>query len=176
MLRELEDASVDAVVTDPPYGLGKPPPIAELMRLWVADEDHGLLAPSGGFMGRAWDAMVPHPRIWREVCRVLKPGGHVVCFAGQRTADLMGVALRFGGLELRDLGEWLFWSGFPKSLDVSKAIDAAAGAERPVVGRHPNPAGNKAGTVALNMSVHGMPRLPRPPPPKQRSGPAGAPP
>ena len=81
--------SIHAVVTDPPYGLGKQTPVADLMRAWVEDDDHDHLAGSGGFMGRAWDAMVPHPRIWREVCRVLKPGGHVVCFAGQRTADLM---------------------------------------------------------------------------------------
>ena len=140
-LREMPDASVDAVVTDPPYGLGKPPPIAELMRAWCDDADHDHLAGSGGFMGRKWDAMVPHPRIWTECLRVLKPGGHLVVFAGQRTADLMGVALRFGGAEIRDQLQWLTYSGFPKALDVSKAIDAAAGAEREVVGRYQPPNG-----------------------------------
>jgi DNA modification methylase len=122
-LRAMPDNSIDAVVTDPPYGLGKPPPIRDLLRAWLADEDHDHLAGPGGFMGRAWDAMVPHPSVWTECCRVLKPGGHLIAFAGQRTADLMGVALRLGGLTIRDLGAWAYWSGFPKSLDVSKAID-----------------------------------------------------
>jgi hypothetical protein len=74
-------------------------------------------------MGKKWDAIVPGPHFWREVCRVLKPGGHLIAFAGQRTVDLMGIALRLGGLEIRDSGAWLTYSGFPKSLDVSKAID-----------------------------------------------------
>ena len=155
-LRAMPDASVDAIVTDPPYGLGKPPPIAELMRAWCDDADHDHLAGSGGFMGRKWDAMVPHPRIWTECLRVLKPGGHLVVFAGQRTADLMGVALRFGGAEIRDQLQWLTYSGFPKALDVSKAIDAAAGAEREVVGvspwsaRKPN---GSAGVASVGLSA-----------------------
>lgn len=79
--------------------------------------------PAGGFMQRAWDSFVPGPSVWREVYRVLKPGGHAVVFAGSRTSDLMGLALRFAGFEVRDSIGWQYWSGFPKSLDVSKAID-----------------------------------------------------
>jgi hypothetical protein len=127
-LRSLEDESVDAVVTDPPYGLSKPPRIEDVLRAWLDGEQyqHG----GGGFMGHEWDAFVPGPAVWREVARVLKPGGHAVVFAGTRTVDVMGIALRLAGLEVRDLGRWCYWSGFPKSMDVSKAIDKAAGAER----------------------------------------------
>ncbi len=135
MLAELDDASVDACVCDPPYGLGKPPPIEKVLAAWLAGER--VEVKGGGFMGAEWDAFVPGPRYWREVARVLKPGGHAVVFAGQRTIDVMGIALRLAGLEVRDLLGWQYWSGFPKSLDVSKAIDRAAGAERQVVGFGP---------------------------------------
>lgn len=133
LLASLEAGSVDSVVCDPPYGLGKPPPIEDVLRSWLAGDV--VEVSGGGFMGREWDAFVPGPDIWREVYRVLKPGGHAVVFAGQRTVDVMGIALRLGGFEVRDLVGWQYWSGFPKSLDVSKAIDRAAGAEREVVTR-----------------------------------------
>jgi site-specific DNA-methyltransferase (adenine-specific) len=110
-LRELPDCSVDACVTDPPYGLS--------------------------FMGKAWDYDVPQVEVWREVLRVLKPGGHLLAFAGTRTQHRMAVAIEDAGFEIRDMIAWVYGSGFPKSLDVSKAIDKAAGAEREVVG--PNP-------------------------------------
>jgi len=132
-LRSLPDDSIDAVVTDPPYGLGKPPPIRDVMRAWLDGEQYH--ATGGGFMGRKWDAFVPGPVVWSEVHRVLKPGGHAVVFAGQRTADVMALALRMGGFEIRDLISWCYWSGFPKSLNVSKALDSLHGAEREVVGR-----------------------------------------
>ena len=135
MLAELDAESVDACVCDPPYGLGKPPPIEKVLHAWLAGER--VEVKGGGFMGAEWDAFVPGPRYWREVARVLKPGGHAVVFAGQRTIDVMGIALRLAGLEVRDLLGWQYWSGFPKSLDVSKAIDRAAGAEREVVGLGP---------------------------------------
>lgn len=128
LLAGLEAGSVDSVVCDPPYGLGRPPPIEDVLRSWLAGDV--VEVSGGGFMGSKWDAFVPGPDIWREVFRVLKPGGHAVVFAGQRTVDVMGVALRLGGFEVRDLVGWQYWSGFPKSLDVSKAIDRAAGAER----------------------------------------------
>ncbi|WP_246772955.1 DNA methyltransferase [Paenibacillus polymyxa] len=121
VLREMPSNSVDSVVTDPPYGLSKEPNITEVLTKWVAGEpyDHG----HGGFMGKSWDSFVPHPDVWKEVYRVLKPGGHALVFAGTRTQDLMTIALRLGGFEIRDVIEWLYFSGFPKSMDVGKAFD-----------------------------------------------------
>ena len=108
VLRTMPDCSVDAVVTDPPYGLA--------------------------FMGKRWDYDVPSVAIWAECLRVLKPGGHLLAFAGTRTQHRMAVRIEDAGFEIRDMIAWVYGSGFPKSLDVSKAIDKAAGAEREVVG------------------------------------------
>ena len=134
VLATIPDESVDSIVTDPPYGLSREPDITEVLTHWLAgdDYDHG----GGGFMGKEWDSFVPGPSVWKECLRVLKPGGHLVCFAGSRTVDLMGMSIRLAGFEIRDQIQWLYGSGFPKSLDVSKAIDKAAGAEREVVGIH----------------------------------------
>jgi DNA modification methylase/transcriptional regulator with XRE-family HTH domain len=121
-LARMPDASVDAVVCDPPYGLGAEPDMAEVLRAWLEGDGH-FEAKGGGFMGRKWDAFVPGPRTWREVFRVLKPGGHVAAFAGTRTWDAMAIALRLAGFELRDTLQWLYGSGFPKSMAVDKAID-----------------------------------------------------
>src|SRR5690625_1314516 len=133
VLKELDDNSVDSVVTDPPYGLSKEPDINEVLSKWLAGEeyDHG----HGGFMGKSWDSFVPPPSLWREVYRVLKPGGHALVFAGTRTQDLMTISLRLAGFEVRDVIEWLYFSGFPKSHNVSKAFDRRAGAERAVGGQ-----------------------------------------
>jgi DNA modification methylase len=134
-LRGLDSNSVDAIVTDPPYGLAEHKPAALITALtaWAnGDREH---VPDGkGFMGRDWDAFVPPPAVWDECLRVLKPGGHLLAFAGSRTADLMGLSVRMAGFEIRDTIMWVYGSGFPKSLDVSKAIDKAAGASREVVG------------------------------------------
>jgi len=108
VMRELADNSVDLVLTDPPYGLS--------------------------FMGKKWDYDVPSVEIWAEALRVLKPGGHLLAFAGTRTQHRMACRIEDAGFEIRDMLAWLYGSGFPKSLDVSKAIDKAAGAEREVVG------------------------------------------
>ena len=97
VMREMPDASVDAVVTDPPYGLA--------------------------FMGKRWDYDVPSEDVWRECLRVLKPGGHLLAFAGTRTQHRMAVRIEDAGFEIRDMIAWVYGSGFPKSLDVSKAID-----------------------------------------------------
>jgi hypothetical protein len=110
VLRTLPAASVDAVVTDPPYGLA--------------------------FMGKRWDYDVPTVEVWAECLRVLKPGGHLLAFAGTRTQHRMAVRIEDAGFEIRDMIAWVYGSGFPKSLDVSKAIDRAAGAEREVVGSY----------------------------------------
>jgi DNA modification methylase len=107
-LAEMADCSIDAIVTDPPYGLS--------------------------FMGKKWDYDVPGEDIWRECLRVLKPGGHLLAFAGTRTQHRMAVRIEDAGFEIRDMIAWVYGSGFPKSLDVGKAIDKAAGAEREVTG------------------------------------------
>lgn len=113
LMADLEPCSVDAVVTDPPYLLG--------------------------FMGKAWDKQREESfhYVWAEqAIRVLKPGGHLLAFGGTRTYHRLACALEDAGFEIRDCLVWMYGSGFPKSLDVSKAIDKAAGAEREVVGRH----------------------------------------
>lgn len=131
-LRSQPDNSVDSVVTDPPYGLSKEPDAAKLLADWL---DHGYHEVKGkGFMGKEWDAFVPQPLFWKEVFRVLKPGGHVFSFAGARTYDWMVIAMRLAGFEIRDQFMWIYAGAFPKSLNVSKAIDKKAGAKRQVVG------------------------------------------
>lgn len=145
VLKTFEDNSVDSVVTDPPYGLSKEPNIREVLTKWLNGEpyDHS----HGGFMGKSWDSFVPHPDIWKEVYRVLKPGGHALVFAGTRTQDLMTISLRLAGFEVRDVIEFLYFSGFPKSLDVSKAFDRRAGAEREVIGLSSAPNGKQGGYI-----------------------------
>jgi site-specific DNA-methyltransferase (adenine-specific) len=131
-LAGMADNSVDAVVCDPPYGLGNEPDINAVLDCWLSGNVYR--AKGGGFMGKAWDAFVPGPDVWREVYRVLKPGGHLLAFAGTRTVDVMGIALRLVGFERRDLLCWTFGSGFSKSMNISKKLDSMAGAEREVVG------------------------------------------
>jgi DNA modification methylase len=106
VLKTLPDNSVDSIVTDPPYELG--------------------------FMGKKWDnsGIAYDVTVWAECLRVLKPGGHVLAFGGSRTWHRLAVAVEDAGFELRDSIAWIYGSGFPKSLDVSKAIDRKAGAER----------------------------------------------
>jgi site-specific DNA-methyltransferase (adenine-specific) len=111
VLKTMPDNSVDSIVCDPPYELG--------------------------FMGKRWDAsgIAYDTTLWAECLRVLKPGGHLIAFGGTRTYHRMTVAIEDAGFEIRDSVIWMYGSGFPKSLDVSKAIDKQAGAEREVVGR-----------------------------------------
>lgn len=84
----LESESIDAFVTDPPYGLSKEPKIEEVLKNWRDEKSykHG----SAGFMGKTWDSFVPNPDVWREVYRTLRPGGYCLAFAGSRTQGLMG--------------------------------------------------------------------------------------
>jgi site-specific DNA-methyltransferase (adenine-specific) len=103
VLRSMPDCSVDSIVTDPPYGLS--------------------------FMGKKWDYDVPSVDVWVECLRVLKPGGHLLAFAGTRTQHRMAVRIEDAGFEIRDMIAWVYGSGFPKSLDVSKAIDKRDAAE-----------------------------------------------
>jgi site-specific DNA-methyltransferase (adenine-specific) len=106
VMRSLPDDSVDSVVTDPPYLID--------------------------FMGKGWDSadgIAGKPEVWKEALRVLKPGGHLLAFGGTRTWHRLAVAIEDAGFEIRDNCAWIYGSGFPKSLDVSKAIDKRAGAE-----------------------------------------------
>lgn len=122
-LRNLEPCSIDAVVCDPPYGLGSTTPsqVSSCLQAWSRGE---TWKPKGsGFMGKSWDSWVPPPELWKEVIRVLKPGGHLIAFAGSRTQDLMSISLRLAGFEVRDTIQWLYGTGFPKSHNISKAIE-----------------------------------------------------
>jgi len=107
VMATLDAESVDAVVCDPPYGLS--------------------------FMGKGWDHGVPGEEFWTEALRVAKPGAHLLAFGGTRTYHRLACAIEDAGWEIRDCVMWVYGSGFPKSHDVSKAIDKAAGAERPRV-------------------------------------------
>lgn len=98
-----------------------------------------------GFMGKEWDSEVPGPDFWRECLRILKPGGHLLAFAGTRTQHRMATNIEDAGFEIRDMIGWIYGSGFPKSLDVSKAIDKAAGHWR----------GKAGGVVSDNGSMSG---------------------
>jgi len=111
-MKEMSDNSVDSIVTDPPYELG--------------------------FMGKSWDAsgIAFNIEVWREALRVLKPGGHLIAFSGSRTYHRMAVAIEDAGFQIRDQIMWVYGSGFPKSHNISKGIDKAAGAEREVVGTY----------------------------------------
>lgn len=132
----LADNSIDAVVTDPPYGLSKQPDMNEVLHHWLNGDDY--VHTGSGFMGKTWDSFVPGPSIWKEVFRVLKPGGHLLAFFGTRTYDLGTLAIRLAGFEIRDQIDWVYGSGFPKSLDISKAIDKVAGASREVISEKTN--------------------------------------
>ena len=122
--------SLDAIVTDPPYGLS--------------------------FMGKDWDHGIPGPAFWVEALRVAKPGAHLIAFGGSRTFHRLVCAIEDAGWEVRDVLMWVYGSGFPKSLDVSKALDKREGAKREVIGqkwadKYPNgPGGN-------SFSVHQSP-------------------
>ncbi|QDP50709.1 MAG: putative modification methylase [Prokaryotic dsDNA virus sp.] len=125
LLKELPDCSIDAIVTDPPYGMS-PDGIA---RTW-ADIEEGRKMK--GFMGKEWDAAVPCHNFFAECFRVLKHGGHMIAFSSTRTVCALGMAAQKGGFRIRDMIHWCYFSGFPKSHDISKAIDREAGAVREV--------------------------------------------
>jgi site-specific DNA-methyltransferase (adenine-specific) len=107
VLKELEDNSIDSIVTDSPYGLSKDLDAVEVMKAWIETGFYDLKNRTG-FMGKKWDAFVPQPILWKECFRVLKPGGHLLTFAGTRTQDWMGMSLRFVGFEIRDCIAFLY--------------------------------------------------------------------
>lgn len=139
VLKTFADASIDSCVTDPPYAL------VSIVKRFGADnaaaaKSNGASGvykrASAGFMGQKWDTgeTAFDPDFWAEVWRVLKPGAHLLAFSGTRTYHRMVCAIEDAGFEIRDQIGWAYGSGFPKSHDVSKAIDKAAGAVREVVG------------------------------------------
>ncbi len=115
VLRGYQDNSFDAVLCDPPYGLS--------------------------FMGKKWDYDVPQSALWAEVLRVCKPGAALIAFSGTRTYHRTVVQIEDAGWEIRDQLAWMYGSGFPKSMNVSIALDKAAGAEREVIGEKRTPDG-----------------------------------
>lgn len=140
VLAAMPDNCVDAVVTDPPYAL-----VSIVKRFGQpgaapATGNDAYARASAGFMGQSWDTgeVAFATEFWAQVLRVLKPGGHVVAFSGTRTYHRLAVAIEDSGFEIRDQLAWVYGSGFPKSHDVSKAIDKAAGAEREVIGTDKN--------------------------------------
>jgi DNA modification methylase len=142
VLRFLPDNSVDLICTDPPYGLGNHEPTVEEILHYLKGE---RLDTGGDFMGKEWD--IPSVPVWKECFRVLKPGGHVFSFGGTRTWDLISLGLRAAGFEMRDTIKedhpafaWVHGQGFPKSLNIGKAIDKMKGAERTeVIGKYDLP-------------------------------------
>jgi site-specific DNA-methyltransferase (adenine-specific) len=123
-LKKLPDNSIDSVVSDPPYGLS--------------------------FMGKKWDYDVPSVELWKEVYRVLKPGGHLLSFGGTRTYHRMVVNIEDAGFEIRDQIMWLYGSGFPKSHNIGKAVDKLNGVEREVVGEKTGGAYSSENNIGIN--------------------------
>jgi DNA modification methylase len=131
-MKQLDDNSVDSICCDPPYGIS--------------------------FMAKKWDYDVPSVEVWKEAMRVLKPGGHALIACGTRTQHRMVCNIEDAGFEIRDVVSWIYGSGFPKSLNISKAIDKAAGVEREVVGTEKTPFkvdGKAKEGVSLRGSVDG---------------------
>jgi site-specific DNA-methyltransferase (adenine-specific) len=125
-LRELPDNFVDSIVTDPPYGLS--------------------------FMNKKWDYDVPSVDFWKEVYRVLKPGGHILSFGGTRTYHRMVVNIEDAGFEIRDQIMWVYGSGFPKSLNIGKGIDKLNGKDVPT-GKRFNVSGQEQGGLNQNKEL-----------------------
>jgi DNA modification methylase len=127
VMKTLPDNSIDAIVSDPPYGLGDHQPTREDIIKYLQGSS---LNTGGDFMGKDWE--IPPVPVWEQCFRILKPGGHLLAFAGTRTFDMMSVGIRAAGFEDRDtiasmfgpsVLQWIYGAGFPKSLDIAKAID-----------------------------------------------------
>jgi len=166
VIAELPDASVDAVVTDPPYDLtaGKKGGTGVASLNPNSPAGRSRISTGGGFMGKDWDAtgIAFDPETWRLVLRVLKPGGHLLAFGGSRTWHRLAAAIEDAGFEMRDSIAWLYGSGFPKSLDVSKAIDKAAGAERTEGAREWSGGQRRAGVMGENLGTQTLTKFDTP--------------
>ena len=129
-MKAMPDNSVDSIVTDPPYELG--------------------------FMGKSWDAsgIAFNIEVWQEALRVIKPGGHLIAFCGSRTYHRMAVAIEDAGFQIRDQIMWVYGSGFPKSHNIAKGIDKAAGAE-PIETGLPNNLNSCLGGSACHCETDG---------------------
>ena len=140
VMAAMPEASIDSIVTDPPYGLSSGP------TKFLGDE-----GARAGFMGKAWDHGVPGPDFWREALRVAKPGAHLVAFGGTRTFHRLTCAIEDAGWEVRDVLAWMYGSGFPKSHNGAWGGTALKPAYEPIIlARKP-----LAGTVAATFAAHG---------------------
>ena len=157
-----QGVQVDAVVTDPPYHLqsivdrfGK-----EGSAPAKQGTDGAFARASSGFMGQEWDGgdIAFRAKTWRLAWELLKPGGHLLAFSASRNYHRMAVAIEDAGFEIRDQMMWLYGSGFPKSMNISKAIDKAAGAEREVIGENPYNKLRGTGTAAWDGNLNRMQR------------------
>ena len=152
VLKNIEDNSVDLILTDPPYHLtsitkrfgkkGSAPASTK-------NNDGSFSRLSKGFMGKEWDGLDENGvgiafnvEVWKEAYRVLKPGSYLMAFSGSRTYHRMAVAIEDAGFEIKDMIEWVYGSGFPKALDISKALDKKLGVEREIVGSKIKKAGD----------------------------------
>lgn len=141
MLRSMKSNSVSGVVTDPPYGIS--------------------------FMSSKWDYELPDPDIWYHLHRVCKPGAYIVVFSSTRTIHRLGVDLEDAGFQPRDLIGWVTYQGFPKSHDISQALDKRAGAEREVIGLSSRHGGGQGGGAAWEISPE-IPKITAPATPEAK--------
>jgi len=167
-LKELPDNSVDSIVTDPPYGLTANKKGGTGVASVNLESPYGRARigtgnGAGGFMGHKWDSDVPSMEVWAECLRVLKPGGHLLAFAGTRTQHRMAVRIEDAGFEIRDMIAWVYGSGFPKSRNIANDMDGEDGAAWQGWGTALKPALEPitvarkplVGTVAANVLEHG---------------------
>ena len=133
IIKEYPNNYFDSIVTDPPYGLS--------------------------FMGKKWDYDVPSTELWAECLRVLKPGGYLLAFAGTRTQHRMAVRIEDAGFEIRDMIAWVYGSGFPKSLNIGKAVDKLQGNNREVTGYDTNTAPDLRDVGAMSKESTGIDKL-----------------
>jgi len=126
-IKRIDNNSIDSIVTDPPYELG--------------------------FMGKSWDStgIAYDINLWKQAIRVLKPGGYLLSFGGSRTYHRMACAIEDAGFEIRDMVEWIYGSGFPKSHNIGKAIDKLQGNEREVTGRYMHGGTRQSGIMGKDL-------------------------